>query len=158
MELNIEQLCQNAMWRLGFIMWAQRSLSVQSLSYVWLFETLSTIANQIPLSMGFSRQEYWSVLPFPSPGVLPDPGIKPTSLMPPALSGGFFTTSATWEALHPGKPCTQLDFDGVKKMHTRYQEQLFPPPGGWWPVSFSLPAATWWSCNTSFFKRQILGD
>ena len=46
---------------------------------------------------GFSRQEYWSGLPFPPPGNLPDPGIEPTSLMPPALAGGFFTTSATWE-------------------------------------------------------------
>ena len=49
--------------------------------------------------MGFSRQEYWSGLPFPSPGDLPDPGIKPASLMSPVLAGGFFTTSATWEAL-----------------------------------------------------------
>ena len=47
--------------------------------------------------MGFSRQEYWSDLPFPTPGDLPDPGIKPTSLMSPALAGGLFTTSATWE-------------------------------------------------------------
>ncbi|ELR50988.1 hypothetical protein M91_11147, partial [Bos mutus] len=56
-------------------------------------------AHQAPLSMGFSRQEYWSGLPFPSPGDLPDPGIEPgiepASLMSPALVGGFFTTSAT---------------------------------------------------------------
>ena len=50
--------------------------------------------------MGFSRQEYWSELPFPSPGDLPDPGIKPKSLTTPALAGGFFTTGATWEAPH----------------------------------------------------------
>ena len=48
--------------------------------------------------MGFSRQEYWSRLPCPPPGDLPDPGIEPMSLMSPALAGGFFTTSATWEA------------------------------------------------------------
>ena len=42
--------------------------------------------------MGFPRQEYWSGLPFPSPGDLPDPGIEPTSLASPALAGGFFTT------------------------------------------------------------------
>ena len=48
--------------------------------------------------MGFSNQEYWSGLPFPSPGDLPDPGIKPASLSSPALAGGFFTTGATWEA------------------------------------------------------------
>ena len=60
---------------------------------VWLFATLWT-----SLSLGFPRQEYWSGLPFPTPGDLPDPGIKPTSLETPALAGGFFTTSATWEA------------------------------------------------------------
>ena len=49
-----------------------------------------------PLSMGFSRQEYWSGLPSPPPGGLPNPRIKSTS---PALAGGFFATSATWEAL-----------------------------------------------------------
>ena len=49
-------------------------------------------------SMGFSRQEYWSGLPCPPPGDLPDPGMEPTSLMSPALKGGFFTTSITWEA------------------------------------------------------------
>ena len=52
---------------------------------------------QAPLSTGFSRQEYWSGLPCPSPGDLPDPGIKPASLTSPALAGGFFTTGATWE-------------------------------------------------------------
>ena len=48
--------------------------------------------------MGFSRQGHWSGLPAPPPGDLPDPGIEPVSLMSPALAGGFFTTSATWEA------------------------------------------------------------
>ena len=57
-----------------------------------------TVDHQGPLSMEFSRQEYWSGLPCPPPGDLPDPGIKLTSLMFPALAGGFFTTSATWEA------------------------------------------------------------
>ena len=51
-----------------------------------------------PLSVGFSRQEYWSGLPCPPPGHLPDPGIKLTSLTSPALAGRFFTTGATWEA------------------------------------------------------------
>ena len=67
-------------------------------SYVWLFETLWTVAHQNPLSMGFSRQEYWSGLPCPPPGDLPRPGIEPTSLMSPALAGRFFTTSTTWAA------------------------------------------------------------
>ena len=48
--------------------------------------------------MGLSRQEYWSGLPSPSPGDLPNPGIQPASLKSPALAGGFFTTNATWEA------------------------------------------------------------
>ena len=52
------------------------------LSYIRLFVTLWIVARQAPLSMGFSKQEYWNGLPFPSPGKLPDPGIKPGS---PAL-------------------------------------------------------------------------
>ena len=52
---------------------------------------------QAPLSMGFSRQKYWSGLPFPSPGGLPDSVIKPASLVSFALAGRFFPTSATWE-------------------------------------------------------------
>ena len=62
------------------------------------FPTPWTTAHQAPLSMGFPRQEYWSGLPFPSPGNLPHPGIEPVSLMSPALAGGFFTTEP------PGKP------------------------------------------------------
>ena len=58
-----------------------------------------TVAYQVCLSMGFFIQEYWSGSPFPSPGDLPDPGIEPGSLMSPALSGDFFTISATWEGL-----------------------------------------------------------
>ena len=54
-------------------------VKVKLLSHVRLFATLWTEAYQAPLSMGFSRQEYWSELPFPSPGHLPDPGIKPGS-------------------------------------------------------------------------------
>ena len=67
----------------------------QSLSCVRLFATLWTVAYQAPPSMGFSRQEYWSGLPFPPPGDLPNSGIKPSS---PALAGRFFTTELT------GKP------------------------------------------------------
>ena len=58
---------------------------------------MNYIAHQAPLSMGFSRQEHWSGLLFPSPGELPDPGIELVSLTSLALAGGFFTTSATWE-------------------------------------------------------------
>ena len=68
-------------------------------SCVQLFATPWTVAHKAPLSMGFSRQEYWSGLPCPSPGDLPEPGIKPESLTSPALAGRFFTTSIVWEAL-----------------------------------------------------------
>ena len=61
-------------------------------------ETPWTVACQVPLSMGFSRQEYWSGLPCTLPGDQPKPGIKPETLMSPALAGEFLTTSATWEA------------------------------------------------------------
>ena len=67
-------------------------------SDVWLFVTLLTVDCQAPPSRGFSRQDYCSGLPCPPPGDLPDSGIEPASLMSPALAGGFFTTSATWEA------------------------------------------------------------
>ena len=67
-------------------------------SCVRLFVTLCSVAYQAPLSMGFFRQEYWSGLLCPPPGVLTNPGIKPKSLMSPALAGGFLTTSTTWEA------------------------------------------------------------
>ena len=70
-----------------------------SLQHVQLFATPWTAACQASLSMGFSRREYWSGLPFPPPGDLPDPGIKLRSLTFPALAGGFSTTSTTWEAL-----------------------------------------------------------
>ena len=69
------------------------------LSRVRPFATPWTVDRQAPLSMGFSRQEYWSGLPCPAPGDLPDPGIEPTSLTSPALAGGFFITSTIWEAL-----------------------------------------------------------
>ena len=69
----------------------------QLLSHVQLFWAQWTIAHQASLSVGFSRQEYWSRLPFPPPGDFSDPGIEPVSLAFPALAGRFFTTSTTWE-------------------------------------------------------------
>ena len=67
-------------------------------SCVQLFVTLWTVARQAPLSRRFYRQEYWSGLPGPPPGSLLDLGTEPVSLSSPAQAGGFFTTSATWEA------------------------------------------------------------
>ena len=77
---------------------AETAPASKSFSHVQLFVTSGTIARQAPLSMGFSRQEYRTGSPYPPPGDRPNPGIKPVSLMSPALAGGFFTTSATWEA------------------------------------------------------------
>ena len=62
------------------------------------FVTPWAVAHQALLSMEFYRQEYWTGLPFPSPGDLPDSGIKPAPLASPAMAGGFFTTEP------PGKP------------------------------------------------------
>ena len=69
-----------------------------SLGHIWFFATLWAVAHQAPLSIGFSKQEFWIWVPFPTPGSLPDSGIEPANLASPELAGGLFTTSATWEA------------------------------------------------------------
>ena len=75
-------------------------------SHGHLFLTLWAITCQAPLSMGFSRQEYWSGLPCLPPGNLPDPGNESAALVSPALAGGFFTARATWETLPMYSPYT----------------------------------------------------
>ena len=77
------------------------SVCAQSLSYVCLFVAPWIVAPQVPLSMRFYRQEYWSGSPFPPLGDLPDPGTEPTSLASPALAGRFFAT------VPPGKRLAQ---------------------------------------------------
>ena len=127
--------------------WSDLSVIILShFSHVHLFVTLWAVARQAPLSMGFSRQEYWSGLPCPSPGDLPDPGIEPMALTSPELAGGFFTTSATWEApilghashficltplSYPHQPVTLPLSSGVNLL-------FFPPS---WFICFS-PIAT----------------
>ena len=69
----------------------------KQLGHVQLFATPWAAACQDPPSIEFSRQEYWSGLPFPTPGDLSNPGIKPTPPVSPASTSRFFTTSATWE-------------------------------------------------------------
>ena len=84
------------------------SYMLSRLSCVRLFVTPWTGACQAPLSMGFSRQEYWSALPFPSPGDFPSSGTKPTSLMPPALAGGSLPLGSPASCVTVGKslhPC-----------------------------------------------------
>ena len=70
---------------------------------VGLFVTSKTVAHEAPLSMGFSRQEYWSGLPFSPPGNLPNLGIEAVSLTSPAFADGFFTTGVIWKVqeVHP---------------------------------------------------------
>ena len=91
---------------------------VCALSRVQLFVTLQTVAHQIPLSMEFSRQEYWSGFPFTFPGGLSDPGIKPAS---PALAGGFFTNWATWEA-----HLNSIQFSSVQISRSVMSDSLWP--------------------------------
>ena len=76
---------------------------LSSFSRVQLFATLWTIAHQAPLSLGYPRQEYLGGLSCPPPGDLSNPGIEITSHEPPALAGGFFTSSAAWEAPHSSR-------------------------------------------------------
>ena len=83
----------------------------KSLSHVWLFATPWTVAYQAPPSMGLSRQEYWSGLPFPSPGDLPDPGFKPRS---PALQADALLSEL------PGNPWSRgSQFRGFKFLASR---------------------------------------
>ena len=87
--------------RFASVSWICRFMRACVLSHfscVQLYGSLWTVVCQASLSMGFSRQEYWSRLPWPPPGDRPNPRIKPVSLMSPALAGRFFTTSANWKA------------------------------------------------------------
>ena len=76
----------------AFLSWHVMSC-VCMISHIWLFTTPWTVAHQAPLSVEFSREEYWSKLPFPSAGDLPDPGIEPTSLESPVF---LFSHYARW--------------------------------------------------------------
>ena len=89
-----------------------------------------TVACQAPLSMEFSRQEYWTGLPFTTSGDVPDTGIEPASLASPALAGRFFTSCTTWEA--PGSFWTA----GPKDDLCHFQCQSLG-----WTVSETAPAA-----------------
>ena len=74
-------------------------MPAQLLSHVWLSASSRTVAHQAPLSMGLYRQEYYSGLPPPTPGDLPDRGVKPVSPASPAVRGGFFNHWANSEAI-----------------------------------------------------------
>ena len=86
------------------------------------------VACQVPLSMEFSRQEYWHRLPFPTPGDLPDPGVEPVFPAPPALAGRFFTTEPMGKAL-----CCAIDVQ--RRLRCAHR-----PQDSWWrPLSCCLP-------------------
>ena len=141
-------------------------------SCVWLIVTLWTAAHQAPLSMGFSRQEYWSGLPCPSPGDLLYPGIELVSLTSLALASGFFTTSATWEA--PIKP--QFYFSYISHVPLRNRslprgwlcskllEDIFcffiwtPSAGRWVMLHFSFSNLKLYSLTPQVFKFHSAGS
>ena len=97
-----------------------------------LFATPWTVVLQALLSLGFSRQEYWSGLPFPAPGDLPNPGTEPVSPVSPALAGQVFTTEP------PGKPLHIYSFTnkilvlfGIPFNYPKYSEEFPDPMDNW---------------------------
>ena len=92
------------------------------LSHALLFVIPWTVTCQAPLSMGFSRQEYWSRLPFPSAEDLPYRGTEPVSLASPSLAGRFFTTSAAWKTPANQSRTSQFMWHEVKSL----EGYLFP--------------------------------
>ena len=90
----------------------------QSLSHAWLFAMLWTVAHQAPLSMGFPKQEYWSGLPFPSPGNLPNPGIKPNT---PASAGRVYTVPSGNLNVKKKKKKIEISFNSLaSKPYSNY--------------------------------------
>ena len=119
-------------------------------SGVQLFATLWTLACQASLPLRLSREEYWSGLPCPSPGTLPYPGIESVSLISPALTGKFFTTSAPWEA-----PRTRVlpRYSGLPPMVLLWEDIL---PTSWKTQdSFCIlhPPTSWYSVSNFFFPE-----
>ena len=112
---------------------------VKSLSRVRLFATPWTVAHQAPPSMEFSKQEYWSGLPFPSPGDLPDPGIKPAS---PALQADALSPEP------PGKPdvCMMGKRTRSKKLHSHRRFTVRRVP--WAPCVCETSLCVWWTVQS----------
>ena len=107
----------------------------QWLSRVRLSVTPWTVALQAPLSMEFSRQEYWSGQLFPSPGALPDSGIEPASLISPASAGRLFTPSATWEASGGDGHHLPLEASPEASYPSPGTRWILPCPGPWHPCT-----------------------
>ena len=122
-------------------------LQAKSLQSCLTLATPWAVAHQTPLSMGFSRQESWRGWPFPPPGGLPAPGIKPASLMSPALAGGVLTSRSTWEAPYKRTHIC------ITHTHTYTHTNTHPPKVCWGgqdtglAVGFEFHAsATWYQC------------
>ena len=153
---------------------------MKSLSHVWLFATLWTVAYQAPPSRGFFRQEYWSGLPFPAPGDLPNPGIEPGF---PHIGGRHVSLWATREAhniipapnnffkmyllqkltqfslLHSWKPCQNSCQDLELYHHhlLQWQVVLFHPQIFWGRASVSLlksKSVSWSDCLWQVYLRS----
>ena len=115
-------------------------------SHVWLCSISRTVAWRVPLSRGFSRQEYWSGLLFPSPGDLPDPGIKTSSLTSLALKGRVFTIRAAWETPDDAPTVCQIlgqESPTHSEPSSQHKDELlsltsFCPRGHWGPESLSF--------------------
>ena len=116
--------------------------------------TPRTAPYQAPLSMGFPRQEYWSGLPFPSPGDLPDPRVKPVSLAPPALAGRFFSTVPRGNL--PGRGHKSCDVWELISQEKSIQFQLLGIRIVRWAFAmFGQPTPFWNACFLSLFEGHL---
>ena len=115
---------------------------------IWPFATPWTIAHQAPLSMGFSGQEYRSGLSCPPSEGHPHPGIEPSSLMSPALAGGFFTTSTTWET--PSTSCICL----IPELSTGGLLQAWASQLGWPLTTCGSWALDMWSVQFEMYCQH----
>ena len=125
------------------------NISASVLSCDLLFAAPWTVACQAPPSVGFSRQEYWSRLFFPSPGDLLGPGIKPTSHVSPALAGGFFTIEP------PGKPLTS--HIGLQKPTCGFSPVVSPfyTVKYWSHLNLKYYLSIFWLTSVYVFKRNF---
>ena len=124
----------------GFsLWWLLPKVKMKSLSCVRLFATPWTVAHQVPLSMGFSRQEYWSGLPFPSPEDLPEPGFEPRS---PALQADALPSEP------PGKPVASSAVVQKRRVHGLQQLRL--------PGSRAQAQYSW--CAGLFVLRPVISS
>ena len=117
-------------------------LYAESLSRAWRFVTLWTVARQAPLSMGFSRQEYWSGLPCPPPGDLPDPGIEPRS---PSLQADSLPTEP------PGSPTPCTSEVHLLQLMNKYWSSMI---SNWIKPAVYLRVHSWYCAFCGFCQTD----